>query len=77
MDKVQGVASDSLTDTQKKKVKFSESPKMPEGSEEYSSDSDGDDQEVTQEQSRLMRWSVRVTVPPTRLTGKMIIYPSH
>ena len=36
-DKVQGGASDSLADTQEKGVKFSESPKRPDGSEEDSS----------------------------------------
>ena len=33
-DKAQGGASDSSTDTQKKKVDFSDNPKRPEGSEE-------------------------------------------
>jgi len=42
-DKIQGGASDSSADTQEKKIEFSESPKRPEGSEEDSSDSDGDD----------------------------------
>ena len=46
-DKTQGGPSDSLAvDTQKKEVKFSDSPKRPEGSEEDSSDSDGDKQEA-------------------------------
>ena len=55
-----------MTDTQEKRVEFSESPKRPEGSEKDSSDSDGDKQEATQEQPRQLRRSVRVTVPPTR-----------
>jgi len=42
-DKAQGEASDcSTTKTQKKGVKFSDSPKRPKGLEEDSSDSDGD-----------------------------------
>jgi len=64
--KAQGGASDSSADTQKKEVEFSESPKRPERSEEDSSDSDGDEQEATKEQLRPLRWSVRVTVSPTR-----------
>ena len=65
-DKAQGGASDSSTDTQKKGVEFSENPKRPEGLEENSSDSDGDDQEAIQKQPRPLRRSVRVAVPPTR-----------
>jgi len=65
-DKVQGGASDSSTDTQKKGVEFSENPKRPEGLEENSSDSDRDNEEATQEQHSLLRRSVRVTVLPTR-----------
>ena len=65
-DKVQGGASDRLADNQKKLVKFSENPKRPEGSEKDSSDLDGDKQEAIQEQPGPLRWSVRVTVPPTR-----------
>jgi len=65
-DKAQGGASDSSADTQEKEVEFSESPKRIEGSEKDSSRSDGDEQEVTQEQPRLLRRSVRVTVPPTK-----------
>jgi len=46
-DKAQGGASNSsATDTEEKGVKFSDSPKGPEGSEEDSSDSDGDKQEA-------------------------------
>jgi len=52
VDKAQGGASDSSADTQEKKVEFSDSSKRPEGSEEDSSDSDGDEQEVTQEQRK-------------------------
>ena len=69
-DKVQGGASNSLVDTQEKEVKFSESPKRSEGSEEDSSDSNGDEQEATQEQPRPLRWSVRVTVPSIRYDWK-------
>ena len=65
-DKVQGGASDSSTDNQKKKVEFSESLKRPEESEEDSSNSDRNEYEATQEQPRPLRWSVRVTVSPTR-----------
>jgi len=65
-DKLQGGASDSSTDTQEKRVEFSESPKMLEWSKEDSSDLDEDEQEATQEQTRPLRLSVRVTVPPTR-----------
>ena len=66
-DKAQDEASNSsAADTQEKGVEFSDSPSRPEGSEEDSSDLDGDDQEATQEQPRLLRWSVRVTVPLTR-----------
>ena len=65
-DKAQSGVLDSVTDTQEKKVEFSESPKRPEGSEEDSSNSDGDEHEATQEQPRLLRLSVRFTVPPTR-----------
>ena len=58
-DKAQGGASDSsAADTQEKKVEFSNIPKRLEGSKEDSSDSDGDEQEVTQEQLRLLRRSV-------------------
>ena len=50
-DKAQGEASDNSADTQEKRVEFSESPKRPERSEENSSDSDGDNEDATQEQS--------------------------
>jgi len=46
-DKAQDGVSDSLADTQEKKIELSESPKRPEGSEEDSSDSDEDDQKTT------------------------------
>ena len=49
-----------------RKVKFSESPKRPEGSEKDSSDPDGNNQEAIQEQPTPLKRSVRVTVPPTR-----------
>jgi len=66
-DKAQGGDSDNSTaDTQRKGVKFSDSPKRPEGSEEDSSDSDGDKQEATQEQPRPLRRSISIMVPPTR-----------
>ena len=54
-DKAQDGASDSSADTQKKEVEFSESPKMPEGSEKDSSDLDGDNQKATQEKPRPLR----------------------
>ena len=54
-DKAQCETSDSSADTQEKRAEFSESPKSPEGSEEDSLDSDGEDQEVTQEQPRRLR----------------------
>ena len=38
--------------------------KRPEGSAEDSSDSDEYKQEASQEQTKLLRWSVRVTVSP-------------
>ena len=57
-------------DTQEKEVEFSESPKRPKGSEEDSSDSDGDKQKATQEQCRSLRRSVRVMVPRTRYDWK-------
>jgi len=63
VDKAQDGTSDSSTDTPKKDVEFSESLKRPEGSEEDSSDSDGDEQEATQKQPPLRRL-VSVTVPP-------------
>ena len=44
-----------------KEVEFVESPKMPEGLEEDSSDSDGDEHEATQEQPKPLRQSLRVT----------------
>ena len=48
--KMQGGALDSsAADTQENGLEFSDSLKRPEGSEEDSSDSDGDDQEATQE----------------------------
>jgi len=65
-NKAQGGASDSSTNAPEKGVEFSESPKRPEGSEEDSSNPDGDNQETTQEQPRPLRRLVRVTVPPTR-----------
>ena len=65
-DKAQGEASDSLIDTQKKRVKFSENSKRPQGSEEGSLDSDGDEQKATQEQPKPLRQSVKVMMPPTR-----------
>ena len=46
-DKVQGRSSNSSAETQKKKIEFSEIPKKPEGLEEDSSNSDGDEQEAT------------------------------
>ena len=64
-DKAHGGVSDSSSDTQKKRVKFSESPKRPVGSNEDSSDSDEDKYEATQKQRRPLRRSVRVTVPST------------
>jgi len=45
-NKAQGEASDNSTDTQKKRIEFSESPKRPERSEE-NSDSDGDNEDAT------------------------------
>ena len=48
-DNAQGGAPDSSVDTQKKKVEFSENPKRLDRYDEDSSDSDGDDQEATQE----------------------------
>jgi len=65
-DRAQSGALDSSVDTHEKEVEFSKIPKWPEGSKEDSSDPDGDKQEATQEQSRPLRWSVRVTVPPIR-----------
>jgi len=66
-DKAQGGALDnSSADTHEKGAEFSDSLKRPEGSEEDSSNSDGDKQEATQEQPRLLRGSVRVMMPPTR-----------
>ena len=59
-------ASNSLADTQEKKVEFSKNSKLADGLEEDSSDSDGDEHEATQEQPRPLRQSVRVTVPPIR-----------
>jgi len=50
---------------------------MPDGSEENSSDSDGEEQEATQEQPRPLRWSVRVKVPPIRYAEKMIMSHSY
>jgi len=47
-NKTQGEASDRSVNTQKKGVKFSESLKRPEGSEENSSNPDGGNQEATQ-----------------------------
>ena len=46
-DKTQGGTSDSSIDTQEKGVEFWNKPKRPEGSEEDSSDLDGDNQEAT------------------------------
>ena len=43
-DKAQGEASDSSTNTREKRVEFSGSLKRPDGSDEDSSDSDGDEQ---------------------------------
>jgi len=64
-DKAQGGISDSsAANTQEKGVEFSDNSKRPEGSEEDSSDSDGDKQEAIQEQPRPLRRLVRVTVPP-------------
>jgi len=49
-DKVQGETSDSLAaNTHEKGVEFSDSPKRLERPEENFSDSDGDNQEATQE----------------------------
>jgi len=48
-NKAQGGAPDSSTDTQEKGVKFSKNPKRHDELEENSSDSDGDEQEATQE----------------------------
>jgi len=65
-NKVQGVAPNSSADTQKKRVEFSENPKRSDGSDEDSSDSDGDGQEANQEQLTPLRRPVRVMVPPIR-----------
>jgi len=65
-DKVQGEAPDSSADIQKKGVEFSKNPKRPDGSDKDSSYSDGNEYETTQEQPKLLRQSVRVTVPPIR-----------
>ena len=46
-DKAQGGAPDSSTETSEKRVEFPENPKRPDGLEEDSSGSDGDEQEAT------------------------------
>jgi len=51
-DKAQGRAPNSSVDTHEKRVEFSESPKRPDRSDEDFSDSDGDEQETTQEKPR-------------------------
>ena len=56
----------TVRQTLRKKIEFFESPKRPKESEKDSSDSDGDKQEATQGQPKLLRRSVRVTMPPTR-----------
>ena len=77
-DKAQGGASDSSTaDTQKKGVEFSYNPKRPKGSEEDFSDSDGDKHEATQEKSRPLRRSIRVTMPQKSMDGMNIMSLSH
>ena len=65
-NKAQDEAPNSSIDTWVKGVDYPDSPKRPDVSDEESSDSDGDEQEAAQEQPRPLRWTVRVSVPPTR-----------
>jgi len=76
-DKAQDGASDSSVDTKEKGVEFSESPKRPEGSEKDSSNSDGDNEETTQEQPRPLRRQSELRCHQQGMTGKMIISHSH
>jgi len=45
---------------------FSNDYKKPNGLDEDSSDSNGDEQESTQQQPKLLRWSDKVSMTPTR-----------
>jgi len=68
-DIAQGRASESLIDFQSKEFEFSDDPNKPVGSDENSSDLDGDIQESTQEQHvqpRSLRRLDRVSVPQIR-----------
>jgi len=65
-DKAQSGAPYCSTDTRVKIVEFSDSPKRHDESDKNSSDSDGDEQNATQEQPRQLSQSVRVSVSPTR-----------
>ena len=42
-DKAQGGAQDSSADSQANEAEFSDGPKLPDGSDEYSLESDGDE----------------------------------
>jgi len=64
-DKAQGRAPDSSTESQAKKVEFSNDPKKPDGLDE-DSDSDRDEHGATQQQPKLLRQSNRVSVSLTR-----------
>jgi len=65
-DTGQGWAPDSSADSHVKGVEFSDGPKRPDGSDKDSSDLNVDEPEATQEQSRPLKRSDRVSVPPTR-----------
>ena len=71
--KAQSGAPNSLADTQEKEVELSENPKRPDGSEDNSSDSDGDERRLLKSQPRPLRLSCL----QQGITGKMSMSPSH
>ena len=71
--KAQSGAPNSLVDTQEKEIELSENPKRPDGSEDNSSDSDGDEQRLLKSQPRPLRRSCL----QQDMTGKMSMSPSH
>jgi len=76
-DNAQGGVPDSSTDSHVKEVEFSDGPKKPDGSDEDPSKSDGDEQEATQQQHRLLRGQLEFQCHQQDMAGKMIMSYSH
>ena len=71
-DKAQGRDPDISTDTQVKGVELSDDLNRPDGSDKNFSDSNGDEQEATEEQLRPLRRLIKLLVLPIRYGWKYI-----